>query len=104
MSFEKPESSENFESKKFRIALDLQMRIMEHVCDPEQGKKCFDEWPKKIADGEENGAKFRRLFESALDKDPKMIEEWEEKKTYYTDLFVGEFLETMEEAEKRHAA
>jgi hypothetical protein len=66
--------------KTSRVYLEMRQSVVGLLCSPDDGQECIDKWTKE----------FDTVFDRAISTNPNLVEEWDNKKDYYTDIMVSE--------------
>ncbi|MEK7194193.1 MAG: hypothetical protein AAB660_00695, partial [Patescibacteria group bacterium] len=95
---------ESINAKKLRVANALQLRVMRSKCRVEDGKDGFVNWPHLEIDGEQQGGRFRRLFEQAIKDNPDLLNSWDMAEDEIAEEFVRHFPDVPTKEERDIAA
>ena len=66
--------------KTSRVYLEMRQSVVGLLCSPADGKDCIDKWSQK----------FDVVFDRAIATNPQLVEEWDKRQDYYTDIMLAE--------------
>lgn len=79
--FNHKESEESFEQRVVRIWEESRREVLAHLCTPgKDDEACVKEY----------GEKFDKVFNRVVESDSNFLDNWDERKASYTDLFILE--------------